>query len=546
MRRFSLLFILLLILPFIFLYFRSDHFYMTHDGRYHIERTFYFVDSLKEGNLIPTWSKYYNNGFGSPIFVFLFPVPYLISSLFYVAGLSLTTAIKLTFIFFITVGVTSTYLLLQKGFALKQKAALFGSLLFIFSPYTISQVFVRGSLRELAGMAIFPLVLLASIKLSNKISKRRIGILALVSGMYFLTDGLTVVLFAVLLGSFLMYFLINSNNRLRLFLSYLFSFSLGLMIASYIFLPFLKESKYLKLNVGYFYWDHFIYPFQYIDPHWGFGFSMPGPNDGMSFQIGIINILVITVYMWLVIKKRIKINLLFRLLIINLLLIFLLITYSPLSLYIWEKVTFLRNIQLAWRLLAPAVLIFVIIGGFVANYFKISKKTIIALYLFTLLVSFKYLRANQIVVYENRNLINNSSDATAFHEFIPMFRESLTLQKTKDKVEFISDYGTILNLSEENNSIRFTSNSEKDAVIRINTLYFPGWEARVDGVKTEIIITKSQLRKSPDDKDVSGLMEIPVTEGSHSVELYFADSKVRLYGKIISILGLIISIILII
>lgn len=519
---------------------------MTHDGRYHIERTFYFVDSLKEGNIIPSWSRYYNNGFGSPIFIFLFPVPYLITSLVYIVGFSLTTTTKLAFVFFLGIGIISVYLLLKKGFLLKQEAALFGCLLFIFSPYTISQVFVRGSLRELAGMAIFPLVLLATLQLSKRITKRGIGILAFISGIYFLTDGLSVVLFVLLLGSFISFFLIKSKDRLKLLLSYLISYSLGLMTASYVFLPFLKESKYLKLNVGYFYWDHFIYLIQYFDPHWGFGFSMPGLIDGMSFQIGIINLLVFTIFIFLLIKKRIKINLLLTLLLFNLILIFALITYSPLSLFIWEKVTFLRNIQLAWRLLAPVVLIIAIIGAFAANYFKISKKAIIAFYLFTLLVSFKYLRTNQIVVYEYRYLIKNSSDATAFHEFIPIYRESTTLPESKNKVEFITNDGNISNLSEKNNSISFTAEAEKDSTLRINTLYFPGWEAKIDGIITEITITESQIMQSPDDKDLSGLIEISIPQGNHNVNLQFKDTQVRKQGKILSILGLITSIILII
>ncbi|MBI2029223.1 hypothetical protein HYT02_02295 [Candidatus Gottesmanbacteria bacterium] len=546
MKKFSILFIVLLILPFVFLYFKSGYFYMTHDGLYHLERTFYYVDSIKEGNLIPSWSRYYNSGFGSPIFIFLFPIPYLITSLLYIIGFSLTTTVKLAFVFFLGIGIISLYLLLNKGFLLKQTASLFGCLLFIFSPLTISQVFVRGSLRELAGMAVFSFVLLATVQLSKTISKRKIGILALVSSIYFLTDGLTVILFALILGSFLLYFLIKSKNRLKLLLSYLLAYSLGIMTSSYMLLPFLKESKYLKLNVGYFYRDHFIYPQQYFDPHWGFGFSMPGPIDGMSFQIGIINILVIAIFILLVIKKRIKLDLFFILLIINLVVIFSLVTYSPLSLYIWEKVTPLRNIQLAWRLLTPVVLILALIGAYVANYFKISKKAVIAIYLFTLLVSFKYLRTNQIVVYEQRNLIKNSNDATAFHEFIPIYRERLTFAESQNKVEFTTNEVTISNFSEKNNSISFSTNSEKDSILRVNTLYFPGWEASVDGIKTGIIITESQTRKNPNNHDLSGLIEIQIPQGNHDVNLQFKDTQVRKQGKVLSILGFIISIILII
>ena len=38
---------------------------------------------------------------------------------------------------------------------------------------------------------------------------------------------------------------------------------------------------------SYSYRLHFVYPGQFLLPGWGYGYSMPGPNDGMSFQLGV-------------------------------------------------------------------------------------------------------------------------------------------------------------------------------------------------------------------------------------------------------------------
>lgn len=318
---------------------------MTHDGMFHIERTFNYVASLREGNFPPAWARYYNNDFGSPILVFLFPVAYFISSFFNIIGINLITSLKLTFLFFQFIAAVSMFLWLKRSLKFSLAASLTGSTFYLFSPYNISQVFVRGSLREFASAALFPLVLFAVTKLKDKPNRKSIGFAGLIIGLFLLTDGLTAVIFFLPLVSYILYLYFSSSRKLKFTIHLSISFLLGLLISGFIYLPFLVEHQYLKEVTANLFQDHFVYFWQLFDFHWGFGFSLPGVKDGMSFQIGIINLLAIGLLSFLLFKKKIKNNLLIKLFALNIIISLFLILQTPFSFRLWEQ-TPLNNLQL--------------------------------------------------------------------------------------------------------------------------------------------------------------------------------------------------------
>ena len=72
---------------------------------------------------------------------------------------------------------------------------------------------------------------------------------------------------------------------------------LGLGMATFYVLPALAERQFVGLSVmtsGYFdYAHHFVAPGQWVRFDWGFGSSIDGPQDRLSFQIGIFQWIVI-------------------------------------------------------------------------------------------------------------------------------------------------------------------------------------------------------------------------------------------------------------
>ena len=88
-------------------------------------------------------------------------------------------------------------------------------------------------------------------------------------------------------------------------------FAIGLGLAACIWLPAVMEQKYVAFeraisgNANYA--IHFVYLRQLIYSAWGYGLSVAGPNDGMSFTVGWSHLLLIAgVLVWVLGYRRTK------------------------------------------------------------------------------------------------------------------------------------------------------------------------------------------------------------------------------------------------
>lgn len=536
-KFFVVLAILLIISPFIFLHFHSPHLFITHDGPFHIERTFNLASSLREGNFPPSWTNLYNSGFGSPIFLYLFPIPYVISIFLALTGLDLVSVVKLDFLFWDLVAAAGMYLWLRKGLAFSKAASLVGAIFYLYSPANISQVFVRGSLREFAGAAVFPFVLLELKNLSERVSFSSIGRAAVLIAVFLLTDGITVVMFLPLILVYAAYLFFTNRRKVPFTIGLTVSSLIALLIASYIYLPFILEMKFLRGPTNY-YLEHFVYWWQLFDYHWGFGFSLAGQNDSMSFQLGIINLAAVSLLVVLFLKKGLSLSALDKLFLVMMACYVFLIVEGPLSHFIWRVISPLQLIQLPWRLLVPSVFIFSVIAASLVNKLRVTPKWVVIILIGVLIISFRYLRTNQIFVFEPGYLLKNSGDATAYHEFIPVWRSNTSqFANFPNRVEVTSGDAVVGNVIEKNSQYYFDLTSKNGANVRLNVLYYPGWEARVNGAETPITISTNKTRSLTDKRDLSGLMIITVPPGTHQISFFFTDTPVRRMGKWLSIIG---------
>ena len=78
---------------------------------------------------------------------------------------------------------------------------------------------------------------------------------------------------------------------------------LGLALAAVYLVPLVAELRYINLGqwtaFNYDYDQHFVYVAQLLSPFWGYGYSGPGLNDGMSFQLGAVMLVLVLCGGWL-------------------------------------------------------------------------------------------------------------------------------------------------------------------------------------------------------------------------------------------------------
>src|SRR3972149_8446869 len=268
---------------------RGDFFHFSDEP--HIANLFEMVRALGSGQIPPRWAPDMSFEFGYPLFNFYYVLPYYLGSLVYFLTHSLIFSLK--FVFFMSVPLSGVFMYLWLKKHTDSWAALLGSILYIFTPYRAVDLYVRGAIGEAMAFAFFPLLLLAIFRIYEKGRLKDVGILAFVTGLFLLSHNLAPILFLPFAALYALV-LAKTFGSLKSLLRTMLGFILGLGTASYFVVPAFIEKGLLVGTTPFNYLDHFPFIKQLIYSPFRYGASLPGPNDDISLQVGVINwILVI-------------------------------------------------------------------------------------------------------------------------------------------------------------------------------------------------------------------------------------------------------------
>lgn len=286
------------------------YFYTSHDGEGHVIRMVEFYQAVKDGQLPVRWSKRLYFGYGYPFFNFNYPSVYYMGTPFMSLGYSAEDAVKgVTILTFVLSGVFM-YLYLSRK--VRPEFAFLGAALYIYAPYRMMVMYVRGSVAESMAFLFPPLLLWCAESIVQK-QKRSIPFTALVVGLLGISHNISALLLFGLFLSYLVFISIGKKD-IRGFIRGLIGFGWGVAISSFFSVIALAEKKYTFLDqtIAKDYPDHFVWLFQLIKNNWGFGSSVAGPNDGLSFNVGWIHLggffLAILVIVLMLLKKKWRIH----------------------------------------------------------------------------------------------------------------------------------------------------------------------------------------------------------------------------------------------
>jgi uncharacterized membrane protein len=82
----------------------------THDGEYHVIRFEQFSKAFNQGTLYPRWAQDFNNGYGIPLFNYVYPLPNYVATITHLLGFSFINSFKLNMIFATIIGSIFFYL----------------------------------------------------------------------------------------------------------------------------------------------------------------------------------------------------------------------------------------------------------------------------------------------------------------------------------------------------------------------------------------------------------------------------------------------------
>lgn len=482
----------------------------THDGEYHIIRIVEFSKMLESGYLFPRWAPNLNSGYGVPVFLYNYPFPNYVGSFIRI----ITHDAVYAFQWSVAAGYIFVVICLFGWLSslFSPFIAVFGTIIGAFTPYLFLDMYIRGSIGEVWAIG-FALAVLWSI------TKRSFPLSALSFALLIVSHNILALIFTPL---FVVYaWFIHKKSFLSL--------AVGLGLAAYFWIPALLEQQYVVgLNTVDFH-EHFVQWYEFIIPSWGSAFSGSELVGGkISFQIGLSQLLIMFLFFISIKKqsdKKIRTVSLFFASVFGVALFFM----TGMSRYIWEYVPLVKNIQYPWRFLS---FIIPIAGFCAAAWVSLIKRPWIALgvCLFTVLITYSYTRP---VLYEPRNEAyymsrKNFTDGTS--SMGNSFSTIWTGWKATRPNQLIHVYNGTLVSIDKNAYLdkRFRIKMKEEGELVTSIMFFPGWTAFIDGVKTNI------------SHGSDGIIHITVPKGSHRVVLQFLETGVRKIADSISIISLVV------
>jgi uncharacterized membrane protein len=502
---------------------------ITHDGKDHVARIANFYQALQDGVLFPRWAENLNWGYGHPILMFLYPLPSYVASFFHFFGLSFIDSVKTVFVLaYILSGVT---MYLWVSSFLNKNAGFIAAILYLYAPYRFVDLQVRGAFGEHVAFIFPPLVLYFLFKLFQKKDILTLSLGALSLAGLLLSHNAISIMFIPLFVTYGIFLLEQAKEKKVFFAYSLLLVILGFMLAAFFWVPALLEGKYTLRDIvtSSEYQTRFV-PFQdFLYGSWSFG-----GTDLLSKQIGVLQwaLLVATVFIggiWY--KKKDSLwQLAFGSLTIFAFSLFFMTSASEV---IWNHIKILQDFQFPWRFLTVSVFITAFCGGLV-TYSLPKRLQIYAIGIITLaaiVLNSGYWGVNGYLYKSDSFFSGIYEGTTDTGESAPIWSVRFMEKRPKAHIETITGKTSITEVLRKTNEHTYLIEASEKSRLRENTLYFPGWEVRIDNMPMQIEFQDPKNR---------GLITFFVEKGSHSVQIIFKETKIRLVADIISLFSLVI------
>jgi len=289
-------------------------------------------------------------GYGYPIFNFYAPLSYYIGAAFVFFGFDALIATKIMMAIGIILAGISMYLLARKFFG--EFGGVVSGLFYLYAPYHAVDIYVRGDVAEFWAYAFIPLIFLGFYR--RNILLGAIGFAGLI-----LSHNLTAMMITpfLLITVLLSSYVAPEGQKLLVIYRLLLIAFFGLAISAFYWIPALAEMKYTnvlsQIGDGADFRDHFVCTGQLWDSLWGFGGSVAGCIDGLSFKIGKLHILAsIAAFIFMLCFRRIRKSKDGAIIFLSFLGFFISVFLTlEVSKPIWEAIPTMAFFQYPWRFL---------------------------------------------------------------------------------------------------------------------------------------------------------------------------------------------------
>lgn len=541
----------------------------TDDAVQHLYRLVALDSSVRHGDLWPRYVPTLVYGYGIPLFNFYSPVSLYPLEALHLLGIRFLDALLVGVMFYALAGALGAYLLGRCwGGTL---AGIGAAVAYTYAPYSLFNLYQRGAVGEVAGLALLPWVLWAFDRLAAHGRRRHFALAVFSCSLLILVHNITALYGIFILIPYCLLLWWTGKNPPRIFVHLLLAGVLAVGLATFFWLPALAESQYVQLNrmnIGVAATPDtpaFYAAFQNLADTlaWPETADLTRLNQPAQRTLGwpqiLLSVLGVTLAFWRHRGGQRHRGLRGKIVIALVVIVVFVFTTTRLSSWLWTITPFINRFQFPWRGLGPASLMLALTAGagmaLIAKHIprQIGQVTwmvgcIAAMVLYAVPWLYRlYIPdppAESIVDAQDYERKTGQMGGTAMGDYLPRWviilpasDRLIGLYAQSEIIPRLQPLPGVVTLEQADWGMTHATlafSAKEATTLTFDWFYFPGWWAELD---------QGPIAVSP--TEPSGLLGINVPAGEHSLEIGFGPTPLRLGAVIVSgVFLLILSVIL--
>lgn len=510
------------------------------DGGLHLLRIALLHRHLMAGDLLPRWASDQILGYGYPLFNFYAPSTYYLVEGLHLLGLSFYAAFVGAFaLLMVAAGVGMAWLARDIFGPTRPWAALVAAVAYVYAPYLLTNVYIRGALAEAGAQALLPWILWSARRLLRDEQPARYLLpFTFALGGLAITHNITLLFTPPLLLGYAALHWLQAGRSRRSLIWFAVALVGAMGLSAFFWLPLLVERVYLAetayeiaksvwLPSSVWRWDNFL------DRGFFYQHTFARP-----IRLGAVQLLLALA--GFVLARRWTAEWIFWggvALICGVLM-------SAWSLPLWLSNDILPVAQFTWRLLSIGSLpLALFVGGLVwrlpqgwawggavlliALVIAAQRPQLAWMDVFapeTVELSAPVLAQVEV----EQGVLGGGEGASPIQEFRPRWAAATldldpsTVEATEGRVE------QIIPRAIGPRQVDLTITTSAAMPLRLAQFYYPGWRARLDGTTDLLTYPSTNL----------GLLTVDVPAGRHDLRLEWVGTPLQRWGGRVTLLAL--------
>ncbi len=505
-----------------------------HDATEYLPRMVEFHANIAQGILLPRWAPDLSRGTGQPLFLFNPPFFYYLAELWHLLGLDFVTSINLACVVIVLGSAGAMFLLGQLYFG--DLGGWLAAAALLYAPYFSVNLYVRSALAEFAAFPFYALALYGFGAYAKSRDRRFLLMGAAAFAGVLLCHNPAALLFSPLLGAFIVFtaWLAKSWKILR---EQIYGVMLALGLSAFVWFPSLAGNQNVQVQSlldGYSrYVNHFVYFHQLFYSPWGYGLSVAGDQDGMSFELGWSHLLLIALMGILAYRSR-RIDSLWiwffgvaAAILCGLML--------PEAQPVWNQIRLLQYTAFPWRWLGPiAVCIAMVVaalGPMIESMRRWRMAAFAGAMALLIVPNLSHLHPREfrdidLTFWSPKEIATRGIEVASLGEYRPRWMKSWPTYDPRAG-EIVSGYAQIRQTGRDPQLWAGVIKAQSPAVVEMSMAYFPGWRVKIDNAPNE------SWPSEP-----TGLIRFAVSPGEHPVAIVWTRTTALWWSDGLSLLSL--------